>query len=153
MVVLAGGMGTRISENTYLLPKPMIEIGERPILWHLLKLYSSHSINDFVICCGYEGYVIKEYFTNYFLHMFDVTFDISNSQMEVHQHKVEPWRVTLLDTVDDTLIGDRLKRVKKLCEGRASILFYIGRCFKRFGHFRAYSFSHTARQMGYRHCC
>ncbi|MBE2205448.1 MAG: glucose-1-phosphate cytidylyltransferase [Chthoniobacterales bacterium] len=110
-VILAGGLGTRISEETHLKPKPMIEIGGKPILWHILKLYSAHGVNDFIICCGYRGYVIKEYFANYFLHMSDVTFDMRTNQMEVHQKKAEPWRVTLVDTGEDTLTGGRLKRV------------------------------------------
>jgi len=110
-VILAGGLGSRISEETHLRPKPMIEIGGKPILWHLMKAYSAHGINEFVICCGYKGYVIKEYFSNYFLHMSDVTFDMSNNRMEVHEQKVEPWRVTLVDTGDDTKTGGRLKRV------------------------------------------
>ena len=110
-VILAGGLGTRISEETSVRPKPMIEIGGKPILWHILKMYSAHGVNDFVICCGYKGYVIKEYFANYFLHMSDVTFDMVNNQMEVHQHNAEPWRVTLVDTGDDTMTGGRLKRV------------------------------------------
>lgn len=110
-VILAGGLGTRISEETHLKPKPMIEIGGRPILWHIMKIYSSHGVNEFIICCGYKGYVIKEYFANYFLHMSDVTFDMCSNQMEVHHKKAEPWRVTLVDTGDDTLTGGRLKRV------------------------------------------
>ena len=110
-VILAGGLGTRISEETHLKPKPMIEIGGRPILWHIMKIYSHHGVNDFVICCGFKGYVIKEYFANYFLHMSDVTFDISNNSMQVHQGKAEPWRVTLVDTGDETMTGGRLKRV------------------------------------------
>lgn len=110
-VVLAGGLGTRISEETSLRPKPMIEIGGKPILWHILKTYSHHNINNFIICCGYKGYVIKEYFANYFLHMSDVTFDMSNNSMEVHQHNAEPWRVTLVDTGDDTMTGGRVKRI------------------------------------------
>jgi glucose-1-phosphate cytidylyltransferase len=112
-VILAGGLGTRISEETHLKPKPMIEVGGRPILWHILKMYSSHGINDFIICCGYKGYVIKEYFANYFLHMSDVTFDMANNKMEVHQQKAEPWKITLVDTGDDTLTGGRLKRVRQ----------------------------------------
>ena len=110
-VLLAGGLGTRLSEETSSRPKPMVEIGGRPILWHIMKLYSHHGIDDFIICCGYKGYVIKEYFANYFLHMSDVTFDISANTMEVHQRHAEPWRVTLVDTGDDTLTGGRLKRV------------------------------------------
>lgn len=111
-VILAGGLGTRISEESHLKPKPMIEIGNKPILWHILKVYSHHGIHDFVICLGYKGYVIKEYFANYFLHMSDVTFDMQKNSMEVHQRHVEPWRVTLVDTGDSTLTGGRLKRVK-----------------------------------------
>jgi glucose-1-phosphate cytidylyltransferase len=110
-VILAGGLGTRISEESTLRPKPMIEIGGKPILWHILKTYSHHGINDFVICCGYKGYVIKEYFANYFLHMSDVTFDMSNNSMQVHQRFAEPWKVTLVDTGEDTMTGGRLKRV------------------------------------------
>ncbi len=110
-VILAGGLGTRISEETHLKPKPMIEIGAKPILWHIMKMYSAHGINDFVICCGYKGYVIKEYFANYFLHMSDVTFDMRNNDMRVHHRKAEPWKVTLVDTGDETMTGGRLKRV------------------------------------------
>ena len=110
-VILAGGLGTRISEDTNTRPKPMIEIGGKPILWHIMKLYSHHGINDFIICCGYKGYVIKEYFANYFLHMSDVTFDMSNNKMEVHQQNAEPWKVTLIDTGEDTMTGGRVKRV------------------------------------------
>ena len=110
-VILAGGLGTRISEETHLKPKPMIEIGGMPILWHIMKLYSAHGVSDFVICCGYKGYLIKEYFANYFLHMSDVTFDMAHNRMEVHQQHVEPWNVTLIDTGEDTLTGGRLKRV------------------------------------------
>jgi glucose-1-phosphate cytidylyltransferase len=116
-VILAGGLGTRISEETHLKPKPMIEIGGKPILWHIMKTYSFHGINDFVICCGYKGYVIKEYFANYFLHMSDVTFDMSANKMEVHQNNAEPWRVTLIDTGDLTLTGGRLKRVSQYLDG------------------------------------
>ena len=111
-VILAGGLGTRISEETHLKPKPMIEIGGRPILWHILKIYSSHGINDFIICAGYKGYVIKEYFANYFLHMSDVTFDMSRNSMEVHTRSAEPWRVTVVDTGEETMTGGRLARVK-----------------------------------------
>jgi glucose-1-phosphate cytidylyltransferase len=110
-VILAGGLGTRLSEETVMRPKPMVEIGGRPILWHILKIYSSHGINDFVICAGYKGYVIKEYFANYFLHMSDVTFDMKENRMEVHSKRSEPWRVTIVDTGDDTLTGGRLKRI------------------------------------------
>ncbi|MCS6757697.1 MAG: glucose-1-phosphate cytidylyltransferase [Candidatus Devosia euplotis] len=111
-VILAGGLGTRISEETEHKPKPMIEIGGRPILWHIMKMYSAHGINDFIICCGYRGYVIKEYFANYFLHSSDVTFDMQKNQMSVHQNSAEPWQVTLIDTGGDTLTGGRLKRVR-----------------------------------------
>ncbi|MGO4326830.1 glucose-1-phosphate cytidylyltransferase [Cupriavidus sp. 2TAF22] len=111
-VILAGGLGTRISEESHLRPKPMIEIGGKPILWHIMKTYSHYGINDFVICLGYKGYIIKEYFANYFLHMSDVTFDMKHNQMEVHQRHVEPWRVTLVDTGESTLTGGRMKRVR-----------------------------------------
>lgn len=110
-VILAGGLGTRISEETSIRPKPMIEVGGKPILWHIMKTYSAHGIHDFVICCGYKGYVIKEYFANYFLHMSDVTFDMQSNQMEVHQRSAEPWRVTLVDTGEETMTGGRIKRV------------------------------------------
>ncbi|MBS3960796.1 MAG: glucose-1-phosphate cytidylyltransferase [Sandarakinorhabdus sp.] len=110
-VILAGGLGTRISEETTLRPKPMIEVGGKPLLWHILKIYAHHGINDFIICCGYKGFVIKEYFANYFLHMSDVTFDMSNNRMEVHQRHAEPWRVTLIDTGLETMTGGRLKRI------------------------------------------
>ena len=110
-VILAGGLGTRISEETSNRPKPMIEIGGKPLLWHILKTYSHHGINDFVICCGYKGYVIKEYFANYFLHMSDVTFDMSKNTMEVHQRNAEPWKVTLVDTGENTMTGGRVKRI------------------------------------------
>jgi glucose-1-phosphate cytidylyltransferase len=111
-VLLAGGLGTRISEETSLRPKPMIEIGGKPILWHIMKTYAAHGINDFIVCCGYKGYVIKEYFANYFLHMSDVTFDMQNNKMEVHQNSSEPWKVTLVDTGENTMTGGRLKRVR-----------------------------------------
>jgi glucose-1-phosphate cytidylyltransferase len=110
-VILAGGLGTRLSEETVLRPKPMVEIGGRPILWHILKMYSQHQINDFVICCGYKGYLIKEYFANYFLHMSDVTFDMHENRMEVHQSVAEPWRVTLVDTGERAGTGGRLRNV------------------------------------------
>jgi glucose-1-phosphate cytidylyltransferase len=110
-IILAGGLGTRISEETSTRPKPMIEIGGKPILWHIMKTYSSHGIHDFIICCGYKGYVIKEYFANYFLHMSDVTFDMKLNKMEVHQRNAEPWKVTLVDTGDETMTGGRIKRV------------------------------------------
>lgn len=112
-VILAGGLGTRLSEETSIKPKPMVEVGGQPILWHILKIYSSHGVNDFVICCGYKGYMIKEYFANYFLRMSDVTFDMRFNQMNIHNGKAEPWRVTLVDTGEDTLTGGRLKRVRE----------------------------------------
>lgn len=111
-VILAGGLGTRLSEETSVRPKPMVEIGGKPILWHIMKIYSAHGVNEFIICCGYKGYAIKEYFANYFLHMSDITFDMSANAMEVHQKFAEPWRVTLVDTGDETLTGGRLKRVR-----------------------------------------
>ncbi len=111
-VILAGGLGTRLSEETHLKPKPMVEIGGRPILWHILKIYSAYGINDFIICAGYKGYLIKEYFANYFLHMSDVTFDMSRNSMEVHHRKAEPWRVTVVDTGEDTMTGGRLARIR-----------------------------------------
>ena len=111
-VILAGGLGTRISEESHLRPKPMIEIGGKPIIWHIMKIYSHYGINDFVICLGYKGYVIKEYFANYFLHMSDVTFDMSENQMHIHNRHAEPWRVTLVDTGENTATGGRLKRVR-----------------------------------------
>lgn len=110
-VILAGGLGTRIAEETHLKPKPMVEIGGKPMLWHIMKIYSAHGINDFVICCGYRGYVIKEYFANYFLHASDVTFDMENNRMEVLRRHAEPWRVTVVDTGENTMTGGRLKRV------------------------------------------
>ena len=116
-VILAGGLGTRLSEETSLKPKPMVDIGGRPILWHIMKIYSSHGINDFVICAGYKGYIIKEYFANYFLHMSDVTFDMSSNTMQVHQRKAEPWRVTVVDTGDETLTGGRIKRIRDYIGG------------------------------------
>ncbi len=125
-VILAGGLGTRISEETHLRPKPMIEIGGKPILWHIMKIYSAHGVNDFVICCGYKGYIIKEYFANYFLHMSDVTFDMQENRMEVHQQKVEPWRVTLVDTGEETLTGGRLKRVAPYVQDEEAFCFTYG---------------------------
>ena len=112
-VILAGGYGTRISEETHLKPKPMIEIGGKPILWHIMKTYSAHGVNDFVICCGYKGYMVKEYFANYFLHMSDVTFDMKDNHMEVHHKFVEPWKITLIDTGLNTMTGGRLKKIKE----------------------------------------
>lgn len=125
-VLLAGGLGTRISEESHLRPKPMIEIGGRPILWHIMKIYGSHGINDFVICCGYKGYLIKEYFANYFLHMSDVTFDMSDNRMEVHQGKAEPWRVTLVDTGETTMTGGRLRRVADYIRGTFCLTYGDG---------------------------
>ncbi|WP_129777771.1 glucose-1-phosphate cytidylyltransferase [Peristeroidobacter soli] len=125
-VILAGGMGTRISEETHLRPKPMIEIGGKPILWHIMKLYSAHGVNDFVICCGYKGYIIKEYFANYFLHMSDVTFDMVSNAMQVHQRKAEPWKVTLVDTGDNTMTGGRLKRVAEFVKDEPAFCFTYG---------------------------
>ena len=123
-VILAGGLGTRISEETHLRPKPMVEVGGRPILWHILKIYAAHGINEFVICCGYKGYVIKEYFANYFLHTSDVTFDMADNSMEVHARKAEPWKVTLVDTGDSTSTGGRLKRVAPYLEGQSFCFTY-----------------------------
>src|SRR4051794_11968228 len=125
-VILAGGLGTRISEETHLKPKPMIEIGGRPILWHIMKLYSAHGIDQFVVCCGYKGYVIKEYFANYFLHMSDVTFDMSSNEMRVHQRHAEPWKVTLVDTGEETMTGGRLKRVAAYLEDETEFCFTYG---------------------------
>jgi glucose-1-phosphate cytidylyltransferase len=125
-VILAGGLGTRISEETYLKPKPMVEIGGRPILWHIMKIYAAHGVKDFVICCGYKGYVIKEYFANYFLHMSDVTFDMANNRTEIHEKNVEPWRVTLVDTGQDTLTGGRLKRIGDYLRNSEAFCFTYG---------------------------
>lgn len=111
-VLLAGGLGTRISEETSTKPKPMVEIGGKPILWHIMKMYSNHGVNEFIICAGYKGYVIKEYFANYFLHMSNITFDMSNNEMKVHENNSEPWKVTIVDTGDGTMTGGRIKRVK-----------------------------------------
>lgn len=123
-VILAGGLGSRISEETSTRPKPMIEIGARPLLWHILKIYSAHGINDFVICCGFKGYVIKEYFANYFLHMSDVTFDLTTNSMQVHRRHAEPWKVTLVDTGETTQTGGRLKRVAQYLQGEDFCLTY-----------------------------
>lgn len=125
-VILAGGLGTRISEETHLKPKPMIEIGGKPVLWHIMKMYAAHGVNEFIICCGYKGYVIKEYFANYFLHMSDVTFDMARNRMDVHEQKAEPWRVTLIDTGEQTLTGGRLKRVASFLEGDETFFFTYG---------------------------
>lgn len=123
-VILAGGLGTRIAEETTLKPKPMIEIGGKPILWHIMKIYSSHGINDFIICCGYKGYVIKEYFANYFLHMSDVTFDMSKNTMEVHSERAEKWKVTLVDTGEHTMTGGRVKRIGDYLDEEVFCLTY-----------------------------
>jgi glucose-1-phosphate cytidylyltransferase len=125
-VILAGGLGTRLSEETATRPKPMVEIGGKPILWHILKMYSHHGVNDFVICCGYKGYVIKEYFANYFLHMSDVTFDMRSNRMEVHQKRAEPWNVTLVDTGDDSMTGGRLLRVADYVRNDEAFCFTYG---------------------------
>jgi len=123
-VILAGGLGTRISEETTVRPKPMIDIGGKPVLWHILKIYSQHGINDFIICLGYKGYMVKEYFANYFLHTSDVTFDLANNRMDVHQQHAEPWRVTLVDTGDQTQTGGRLKRVENYLDGETFCFTY-----------------------------
>lgn len=125
-VILAGGLGTRLSEETSIKPKPMVEIGGMPILWHIMKSYSAHGVSDFIICCGYKGYVIKEYFANYFLHMSDVTFDMRNNKMEVHQKRAEPWTVTLVDTGESSMTGGRLNRVRKYIENDEAFCFTYG---------------------------
>jgi glucose-1-phosphate cytidylyltransferase len=125
-VILAGGLGTRISEESNVRPKPMIEIGGKPILWHIMKMYSSHGINDFIVCCGYKGYVIKEYFANYFLHTSDITFDLQNNQVVVHQKFAEPWRVTLVDTGEATMTGGRLRRVAPYLAGEDAFCMTYG---------------------------
>jgi len=125
-VILAGGFGTRISEESHLKPKPMIEIGGYPILWHIMKIYSSYGVNDFVICLGYKGYLIKEYFSNYFLHMSDITFDMKGNRMEVHQEHAEPWHITLVDTGEATMTGGRLKRVERYLNDKEDFCFTYG---------------------------
>ena len=125
-VILAGGLGTRLSEETDLKPKPMVEIGGKPIIWHIMKIYSAHGINEFVICCGYKGYVIKEYFANYFLHTSDVTFNMKDNGMEIHQNNAEPWSVTLVDTGESTMTGGRLKRVKNHLKDEEAFCFTYG---------------------------
>ena len=125
-VILAGGLGTRISEETHLKPKPMVELGGKPILWHIMKIYAHHGVNDFIICCGYKGYIIKEYFANYFLHMSDVTFDMRDNAMQVHQQSAEPWRVTLVDTGENTMTGGRLKRVAPYLQNEEAFCFTYG---------------------------
>ena len=130
-VILAGGLGTRISEETDLKPNPMVEVGGRPILWHIMKIYSAHGIYDFIICCGYRGYLIKEYFANYFLHQSDVTFNMKNNTMQVHQKRVEPWKITLVDTGETTMTGGRLLQVadyvknEKYLRPRPRVIFSI----------------------------
>jgi len=125
-VILAGGLGTRLSEETVSKPKPMVEIGGKPILWHIMKIYSHHGINDFIICCGYKGYVIKEYFANYFLHMSDITFDMKSNTMHVHKKRVEPWTITLVDTGDNSMTGGRLKLVSNYLKDESEFLFTYG---------------------------
>jgi len=125
-VILAGGLGTRLSEETDLKPKPMIEIGGKPILWHIMKIYSAHGVNDFVICCGYKGYMIKDFFNNYFLHQSDVTFNMKDNSTKIHQNLAEPWKVTLVDTGEDTLTGGRLKKVRKYIKDEESFCFTYG---------------------------
>lgn len=125
-VILAGGLGTRISEESHLKPKPMIEIGGKPIIWHILKIYAAHGISEFIICLGYKGYVVKEYFANYFLHNSDVTFDMVNNSMEVHERHAEPWRVTLVDTGEQTMTGGRLKRVQRFLNVNEPFCFTYG---------------------------
>ena len=126
VVIFAGGLGTRISEETSLKPKPMVEIGSMPILWHIMKCYSAHGFNDFVICCGYKGYVIKEYFANYFLHMSDVTIDMAKNHMQVHHQKAEAWKITLVDTGEDTMTGGRLKRIKEYMTDESEFFLTYG---------------------------
>ena len=125
-VILAGGLGTRISEETSTKPKPMLEVGGKPILWHILKIYSAHGINNFIICCGYKGYIIKEYFANYFLHMSDVTFNMKDNTMEVHNKRAEPWKVTLVDTGEDSQTGGRLLRVSDYIKNEEAFCFTYG---------------------------
>lgn len=125
-VILAGGLGTRLSEETVSKPKPMVEIGGKPILWHIMKIYSHYGVNDFIICCGYKGYVIKEYFANYFLHQSDVTFDMTKNEMVVHEKRAEPWKVTLVDTGDNTMTGGRLKRVEEYLKEEEAFCFTYG---------------------------
>ncbi|WP_276783165.1 glucose-1-phosphate cytidylyltransferase [Thalassolituus oleivorans] len=125
-VILAGGLGTRLSEETSIKPKPMVEIGGKPILWHIMKIYSQYGVNEFIICCGYKGYVIKEYFANYFLHTSDVTFDMNNNKMIVHEQRAEPWVVTLVDTGEDTMTGGRLKRVASYLKDEEAFCFTYG---------------------------
>ena len=125
-VILAGGLGTRLAEETVLRPKPMVEIGGKPILWHILKMYSSHGVNDFIICCGYKGYLIKEYFANYFLHQSDVTFCLKENTLEVHERRAEPWTVTVVDTGEKSMTGGRLKRVARYLKNEESFCMTYG---------------------------
>ncbi len=125
-VILAGGRGSRLSEETALKPKPMVEIGGKPILWHIMKIYSAHGVNDFIVCLGYKGYLIKEFFANYFMHASDVTFDLANNKVEVHRNSSEPWRVTLVDTGDSTMTGGRLKRIEGYLRDEADFCFTYG---------------------------
>ena len=126
VVILAGGLGTRLSEETSLKPKPMVEIGGRPILWHIMKIYSTYGLNDFIICCGYKGYIIKEYFNNYFLHQSDVTFNMHDNKVTVHSKRAEPWTITLVDTGDNTMTGGRLKRLEKYLKDEDNFCFTYG---------------------------
>lgn len=126
VVILAGGIGSRLSEETHLKPKPLIEIGGKPILWHIMKIYSKYNLNDFVICLGYKGYLIKEYFANYFLHMSDVTIDIKNNKLEIHRISSEPWKITLIDTGEDTMTGGRVKRIQKYIDGTFCLTYGDG---------------------------
>ena len=125
-VILAGGLGTRLSEETIVRPKPMVEIGGMPILWHILKIYSHYGINEFIICCGYKGYIIKEYFANYFLHQSDITFDMANNEMHVHQKRAEPWKITLIDTGEHSMTGGRLRRVLPYIADEDAFCFTYG---------------------------
>jgi len=125
-VILAGGLGTRLSEETNIKPKPMVEIGGKPILWHIMKMYSAHGVNEFIVCCGYKGYVVKEYFSNYFLHQSDVTFNLKENSMTVHEKRAEPWKITLVDTGEYSMTGGRLKRVEQYVRGDESFCFTYG---------------------------
>lgn len=144
-VILAGGLGSRISEETNLKPKPMIEIGGKPILWHIMKIYSQYGVNDFIICCGYKGYVIKKYFSDYFLYMSDVTFDIANNRMEVHERYAEPWRVTLVDTGLETMTGGRLKRVANYLKDEDAFCFTYGDGVSNVNIAELVAFHHTQK--------
>ncbi len=126
VVILAGGLGTRLSEETTIKPKPMVEIGGKPILWHIMKIYSHYGFNEFIICLGYKGYLIKEYFANYFLHQSDVTFDLQKNKIEIHNNNAEPWKITLIDTGDNTMTGGRLLRIKKFTNNENLLFYYRG---------------------------